>query len=126
MSVVELFCYVFTCELWSLIVEQTNQFTATKLNNTPCASPWIVMTIDEMKAFVGVLMLMGLLKLSRLEFDWSTCQPYIATLGISKIMPIEFDLNNCIGFSIYVRILTNFHLASLAMIVPVKFRNFFI
>ena len=51
------------------IAEQTNQFGGTKLCNTPCARLWINTTIDEIKAFVGVLiMLMGLLKLSRLEF----------------------------------------------------------
>ena len=50
-----------------MVIEQTDQFAATKHCNSPSAHPWVDTTIDEMKAFAGVLMLMGLLKLPRLE-----------------------------------------------------------
>ena len=39
-----------------------------------------------MKALIGILILIGILKLPRLEMYWSTQHPLIATPGIANVM----------------------------------------
>ena len=50
------------------------------------------MTVPEMKAFVGLLILMGIETLPRLEMYWQVKHPLIATVGMSSIMSrIRFE-----------------------------------
>ena len=67
----------FTDELWDLLVVETNHFAAMKWQNitSPSGRPWHDVTIEEMKAFIGMLMLMGICKLPRLYMYWTTKTP---------------------------------------------------
>ena len=47
---------------------------------------WIDTTVDELKAFMGLLILMGIVRLPQLELYWSTNFPLIKIPGISSIM----------------------------------------
>ena len=88
-SAVELFCrflFFFTAEVWDLIVEETNHYAAMNVVTSPHSRPCYNVTIEEMKAFVGMLIVMGILKLPRLELYWSNKYPHITTPGISNIM----------------------------------------
>lgn len=91
-SALEIFGRYFTEGVWDLIVNQTNIFASTVVGTTPGARAWTPVTVPEMMAFIGILILMGILKLPRLELYWSTQNPLIATPGISGIMSrIRFE-----------------------------------
>ena len=44
------------------------------------------LSVEEMKAFIGILILIGTLKLAHLEMFWSPQDPLIATPGIANVM----------------------------------------
>ena len=76
------------------LVEETNRY-AGQVRSTvasPRARPCHDIDRDEMKAFVGMLMAMGLCKLPRLEMYWSTTNQYI-TPGLKKVMPLVVPAN---------------------------------
>ena len=64
-----------------MLVAETNRYAATVVGSTPRARPWDVV-VHEMKAFVGILILIGIIKLPRLELYWSQKYPQISTPGI--------------------------------------------
>ena len=53
---------LFANEIWDLLVEETNRYAAQIRASltSPHARPWHNVDRDEMKAFVGMLMAMGL------------------------------------------------------------------
>ena len=65
---------------------ENNRFAAQSVISSLQPRPWHDVTIPEMKAFIGILITMGILKPPRLEVYWTT-NPRIRTPGISKIMP---------------------------------------
>ena len=88
-SASECFGRFFTDEVWDLLVEETNRYAAQVRSTiaSPNARPWHDIDRVEMKAFVGMLMAMGLCKLPRLEMYWSTACKY-TTPGLRKVMPL--------------------------------------
>ena len=58
-----LFSRFFTDEVWELLVEETNRYASENVSHTPHARPWKDVTVPEMKAFVGMLILMGIVTL---------------------------------------------------------------
>ncbi len=87
-SACTLFCRFFTDEVWKLIVTETNRYAATIVGNTAHARPWYGVTVEEIKAFFGIVIMMGILKLPQLELYWSTKHPHISTPGTSSVMPL--------------------------------------
>ena len=85
-TAIELFSRFFTAEVWDLLVQETNRYASENVSHTPHARPWEDATVLEMKAFVGILILMGVVKLPRLEMYWQVKHPLIATEGISWII----------------------------------------
>ena len=77
----ELFSQFFTDEVWNLLVQYTNCYDAENGPNTLHAHPWEDMPVPEMKAFVGIPILMGtvLVKLPQLEIYGQVKHPQIAT-----------------------------------------------
>ena len=63
----DLFCRFFTEEVWDLIVSETNGHAQTFVNTTPTNQPWVSVSVSEMKAFIGLLVLMAICTLPRLE-----------------------------------------------------------
>ena len=52
-----------------------------------CQMPaWTDVTTEEMKAFIGITILMGIIQLPRLDMYWQTTNPLITTSGVSSIM----------------------------------------
>ena len=79
----------FTDEVWELLVVETNRFAA-QFRASQSASrprPWHDVTEEEMKAFVGMLMVMGICKLPRIENYWSTSHP-LFTPQLREVMPL--------------------------------------
>ena len=88
----ELFSRFFTDEVWDLLVQETNRYASENVSHTPHARPWEDVTVPEMKAFTGILILMGIVKLPRLDMYWQVKHPLIATEGMSSIMSrIRFE-----------------------------------
>ena len=87
-SPLQLFCHYLTDEVWDLLVTETNRYASDNRLTSPSARPWCDVTVAEMKAFIGILIAMGIVCLPRLEMYWSTSHPFISTTGISSVMPL--------------------------------------
>ena len=79
----DLFNRFFSDEVWDLLVVETNRYAdqvRTKFaaqNPTKTQRAWHPVTNEEMKAFLGMFMLMGIATLPRLELYWTTKHPLI-------------------------------------------------
>ena len=82
----ELFCKYFTDEVWDLLVTETNRSACSRFPCCQHARPWTDISTDEMKAFIGMLILMGILQLPHIEMYWQTDDDLMKTSGISSIM----------------------------------------
>ena len=82
-SALDLFCRFFTSEVWDLLVEETNR-QAQALD----VPKWVDIAVVEMKAFIGLLIVMGILKLPRLELYWTRQHPLLHT-HLRDVMPKE-------------------------------------
>ena len=79
----------FTDEVWDLLVTETNRYAnqCRAQSTSRTQRPWHDVTKEEMKAFVGMLMVMGICKLPRLELYWSTTHPLL-TPDLKKVMTL--------------------------------------
>ena len=67
----------FTVNLWQYLVDHTNAYATVRLGRMPPSRrslfrSWRAVTISEMKAFVAIILNMGLIQLPRLKDYWST------------------------------------------------------
>lgn len=87
-TALELFCRFFTDGVWGLLVTETNRYAAFVRSQSTSTNPrpWYDVTVEEMKAFIGVLMIMGISKLPTIAMYWSTSHPFF-TPGLCSIMP---------------------------------------
>ena len=73
MSASELFARYFTDEVWQLIVDETNRYAAScRQNLSDHSRPWTPVTVADIKAFIGMVILMGIVKSPQLDLYWST------------------------------------------------------
>jgi len=72
----ELFYRFFTDEVWELLVTETNWYSHDHPSIKPTPRAYDAIDVDEMKAFVGILILMGILRLLCLEMCWGTQELY--------------------------------------------------
>ena len=108
MSASELFARYFTDEVWQLIVDETNRYAAScRQNLSDHSRPWTPVTVADIKAFIGMVILMGIVKSPQLDLYWSTKHPLIR-VGFSEVMSrIRFE-----------QIWRYFHLCNLDHAVP--------
>ena len=66
-TVVSLFDRFFTEEVWDLLVTETNKYAATHQSDKPHARNSFAVSVDEMRAFVGILILIGICRMQRLH-----------------------------------------------------------
>ena len=85
-SILDFFARFFTEEVWTFLVTETNRYADNIRIVSPSSRAWSPVSVQEMKVFVGILILIGILKLPRLEMYWSKQHPHIATPGISDII----------------------------------------
>jgi len=57
----DLFCRFFTDEVWALLVAETNGYAYDNQSTAPTPRVYHDVNVDEMKAFIGLLILMGIL-----------------------------------------------------------------
>ena len=84
----QIFSRFFTDEVWELLVLETNRFAASVCGTTPRARPWIDVSQQEMRAFFGELIYMGVCRLPRLGLYWTTKCP-LAIHGVADVMSIN-------------------------------------
>ena len=70
-SILDFFARFFTEEVWTFLVTETNRYADNNRIVSPSSRAWSPVSVEEMKAFVGILILIGILKLPRLEMYWS-------------------------------------------------------
>ena len=57
------FAVFFSDNVCDFIKEETNHYANTCVSNNPSGRIWSDTTIEELKAFVGILILMGIVRL---------------------------------------------------------------
>ena len=73
-SPISLFLQIFTDELFTKIVDETNNYfrqEAAKIHISNRMSNWEDVTVSEMKSFVGIILLMGIIKRESMYDHWS-------------------------------------------------------
>ena len=66
-----IFHVVFTTVLWNLLVFQTNLYYSQSVAVKPSLIEWVV-TVDEMMAFIDIVIAMGVVRLSEIDDYWAT------------------------------------------------------
>ena len=84
----QIFSRFFTDEVWELLVLETNRFAALVCGTTPRARPWSDVSQQEMRAFFGVLIYMGVCRLPRLGLYWTTKFP-LDVGGVADVLSIK-------------------------------------
>ena len=82
------FSKIFDDRVWDLIVTETNRYQHKTVLDSEHSRPWEDVTPEEMKAFIGIVILMGILKLPRLEMYWQEAHPLIQQHGIPEVMTL--------------------------------------
>ena len=65
---------------------ETNRYVHAKTSSKPQSRAWNDISIDKMKAFIGMLILLGIIKLPRVEMFWQNSNECIGTPGIANAM----------------------------------------
>ncbi|CAB3247092.1 unnamed protein product [Arctia plantaginis] len=77
------FRFFFTDEVLSLIAEQTNLYAAQNKQKN-----WVDVSNEEIQAFVGMLVLMGVHPLPNIDLYWST-DPFFCVREIADVMTVK-------------------------------------
>lgn len=86
------FSLIFTQTVWHLLVVETNRY-ADQVQLTEGARVWYPVTIEEMKAYMGIIVLMGVLCLPCIELYWQTShellrQPLASVMSLTRFQQI--------------------------------------
>ena len=93
-SLVAFFKLFFTEEIIDTIVAETNRYAHQQnANRARKDGSWFAehgnatdLTPEELKAFLGILILMGIIKLPSLKSRWNEDEPYFYQPNIAKVM----------------------------------------
>ena len=86
-SATELFKRFFKDDVCDLLVTETNRYAAQQRQRAPTSGrPWQDVSVEEVKAFVRMQILMGICKLPRIDMYWS--MHHLLTPGLSSIMSL--------------------------------------
>lgn len=76
----------FTDDVWELLVSETNRYAFQIDRTSPTPRHWEEVTIKEMKAFFGLVIIMGIIQLPRLEMFWQLKHPLLRCPCIAEVM----------------------------------------
>ena len=69
-----------------MIVDETNWYASScRQNLSDHSRPWTPVTVADIQAFIGMVILMGIVKSPQLDLYWSTKHPLIR-IGFSEVM----------------------------------------
>ena len=83
----EFFSLLWGPSLFQLLADETNRYAAQKQVKKP-DKKWYPTTPDEMKAFIGINIIMGIDQKPAIAHYWST-DPYLGNQGIRSVIPRE-------------------------------------
>ena len=81
----DFFSQLFGDSIMDIIVTETNRYARQKLANTPRLEKWKDITKQELRAYFGICIIMGINNLPRIAMYWST-DPFIGNTGIQSVM----------------------------------------
>ncbi|BFZ24894.1 hypothetical protein BsWGS_27933 [Bradybaena similaris] len=79
-----LFLQLFGENTFQIIVEQTNEYARRKMEQE-MDQTWVPTNVNEMKAYFGLLIIMGIHNLPRMEMYWSADER-LGVPGVNKVM----------------------------------------
>ena len=79
-----------TSTIWQLIAHQTNLFALQSLGEERYAE-WVQVTVDELKAYIGFMILMGIVKLPSIYDYWQTSEIFHYSPIASRISRDRFS-----------------------------------
>ncbi|BFZ19914.1 hypothetical protein BsWGS_22953 [Bradybaena similaris] len=82
-----LFLQLFEEQTFQVIVDQTNEYARRQMEKESDRA-WFPTTVAEMKAYFGLLIIMGIHSLPRLEMYWSSDER-LGVPGVNKVMPFN-------------------------------------
>ena len=84
----EIFQEFFTSDVWKLLCEITNLNAATKIANDPQNNKghWSEVSLQEMKAFFGLVIAMGSIKLPAIDLYWKKDKWVFDVPSFNKVM----------------------------------------
>lgn len=93
------FLKFFIDEVWDLLVTETNRYAAENLSTSHHAQKWKSVTVQEMKAFVGILIMIGILQLPLIKCNENSMMIYfleylhlLAIISLNKYSRQVFTL----------------------------------
>ena len=107
---IDYFKLLFDKDMWPKLVDETNRYANAKIvgqNLSPeCRlQTWVPVTVDEIKVFFALCILMGMVNKESIEDYWTTKEaPYF---------------NKCMSKNRFLQILSNLHLSDSAREIPV-------
>jgi len=82
---------LFTQQLWQFLIDETNRYADHKIAQNPPShrsllANWKPVTLTEMKAFIGVILNMGIIQLANIKGHWSTSTVLASSGTPSKLV----------------------------------------
>jgi len=71
-TVLDFFMLFFTTVVWNLLVVQTNLYYSQRIADKPSSMEWADVTVEEMMAFIGLVIAMGVVRLPEIDDYWAT------------------------------------------------------
>ncbi len=89
-NAINLFLRFFTIEAFDLVVEETNRFALQCRSQHISAHtrPWHNITREELMAFIGMILYMGIARLPNMELYWSSKHELIRQ-HVAEVMPLD-------------------------------------
>ncbi|WAR27304.1 PGBD4-like protein [Mya arenaria] len=81
----EYFLLIFPVQLIQALVAHTNAYSVWKIAQNGPDDRWDDVTFAEMRAFLGINILMGISQLPHTEMYWST-NPFFGNAGVQRVM----------------------------------------
>jgi len=70
-TALDFFMLFFTNAVWKLLVLQTNLYYCQSVSVKPSAMEWVDVTVEQMMAFVGLVVAMGVVRLPEIDDYWA-------------------------------------------------------
>lgn len=84
----------FTADVWDLLVTNTNNYAVIGEDQPASGRPWEPVTVQDIKAFFGVILLMGIMQLPRIEDYWQESSFHLRS-NISHVFPLIRFFHSC-------------------------------
>ncbi len=91
-TILDAFYVYFTTQVWGLLVSETNAYGARIIPGN-----WRDTDERELKAYLDILIIMGIYQLPHLAMYWSTTHEDLAPVLVQKVVPRDLFFSSCRG-----------------------------